>query len=305
MDGANLLKRVLWGANVLLGAGILVASLKGLQRAPQHSLLQDLVLDEDGPRNPVLPANDGDGALATLTNPLRKDDGEQPANGDPPFQATLKGTLPNDQEPDHGVAFIMSSTRNIELVAYVGEEIRQGGKIYEEFRGWTLASVSWDRAAFVNVAGIRVDLTIDLSIDGSDGGRTIDPRIGGDYRSDAYRSRLVATADTRQEWFLDRSEIQWAGQNAQRIFDRDFRVAPDGGGGLRLESVAPGSIGAARGLLPGDVIREVNGRPLNSLADVRELIRNPAPIPKTGLRLTIERAGKPLTIQYLPFPAAH
>lgn len=196
-------------------------------------------------------------------------------------------------------------------MAYVGEEILQEGKPFDEFRGWMLEAVAKDRAVFINRKSERVTLTIDQAITPPPGGagppgafsaagKT--PRVGQAYTSETYKSRLLASADSRQVWGMDQDEIEWASQNAEQIMDRDFQVAPYAGGGLRLESVNTGTIGAARGLLAGDVLREVNGQPLNNIADVRTLMNNPAMKQQTGLRLTIERAGKPVVIEYRPLP---
>jgi len=311
VNDAKLLNRLLWGLNVLLGAGILVFSFQYLLRASDNTLLKDLKQDDDTPRGPVKARDEGDGALKSLINPLEKRLEKPPDVIDVPFKAVLKGTLPSDKEPKRGVAFIKSPARNAELVAYVDEEILQDGKVYEEYRGWTLASVGRDRATFVNRKGVKVDLTIDLSLSGPTNGAaggTAGPMSGGRpkidkaYTSESYKSRLLASADTRQVWGLDQDEIEWAGQNAEQILDRDFQVAPYAGGGLRLEGVTAGSIGAARGLLAGDVLREVNGQALNNITDVRTLMNNPTMKTQTGLRLTIERAGKPIVIEYRPLP---
>jgi hypothetical protein len=50
------------------------------------------------------------------------------------------------------------------------------------------------------------------------------------------------------------------------------------------------------------VLREVNGQALNNITDVRTLMNNSAVKSQTGLRLTIERAGKPIVIEYRPLP---
>jgi hypothetical protein len=312
VNDAKLLNRLLWGLNVLLGAGILVFSFQYLLRASDNSLLKDLKQDDDGPRGPVKARDEGDGALKTLTNPVEKRFAKSTDPLDPPFKAVLKGTLPSEREPKRGVAFIKSPARNVELVAYVDEELLQDGKPYEEYRGWTLASVSRDRALFVSKKGEKVELSIDLSISvpasGPGAGPAAGPatargsRIGAAYMSESYKSRLLASADTRQVWGLDQDEIDWAGQNADQILDRDFQVSPYAGGGLRLEGVTAGSIGAARGLLAGDVLREVNGQALNNISDIRTLMNNPTMKTQTGLRLSIERAGKPIVIEYRPLP---
>lgn len=308
MIDAKLLNRLLWGVNGLLGIAILAFSFQYLLRASDLKL--DLKPDEDGPRGPVKVQDPGDGALKNLPNPVTIKTREA-GPVDNPFKAVLKGTLPSEKEPKRGVAFIKSTGRNTELVTYVGEEILHEGKPYEEFRGWTLATVGKDKAIFVNKKGEKVELTIDLSIAAAPAGGPSGPaalgaargsQIGKAYTSDQYKSRLLASADTRQVWGLDQDEIEWAGQNADQILDRDFQVTPYAGGGLRLEGVTAGSIGAARGLLAGDVIRDVNGQPLNNISDVRTLMNNPSMKSQTGMRLTIERAGKPVVIEYRPLP---
>jgi len=309
---AKLLNRGLWGLNLLIGTGILVFSYQYLLKASDTGLGKDFKPDDDAPTTVIRQADPGDGALKTLPNPIEKREVSKGPAGDVPFKATLKGTLPSEKEPKRGVAFIKSTARNAELVCYVDEEILQEGKPYDEFRGWTLASVGKDRALFVTKDGKKAELTIDQSIAVAPGaGPGPGPasalggkssRIGQAYTSESYKSRLLASADTRQVWGLDQDEIDWAGQNAEQILDRDFQVAPYAGGGLRIESVTSGSIGAARGLVAGDVIREVNGQALNNIGDVKTLMSNPSMKSQTGLRLTIERAGKPVVIEYRPLP---
>jgi len=309
---AKLLNRGLWGLNLLLGAGILVFSYQYLLKASDAGLGKDFKPDDDTPTTVVRQTDPGDGTLKTLPNPIEKRVIGEPGTPPPAFKAILKGTLPSEKEPKRGVAFIKSIGRNAELVCYVDEEILQEGKPYDEFRGWTLASVGKDRALFVTKDGKKAEITIDQSMAVAPGaGPGAGPasalggkssRIGQAYTSESYKSRLLASADTRQVWGLDQDEIEWAGQNAEQILDRDFQVAPYAGGGLRIENVTAGSIGAARGLVAGDVIREVNGQALNNIGDVKTLMSNPSMKSQTGLRLTIERAGKPVVIEYRPLP---
>jgi S1-C subfamily serine protease len=117
-----------------------------------------------------------------------------------------------------------------------------------------------------------------------------------------YKSRLLAASEGRQIWGIDADEIAWAAANLPQILDRDLQVVPYAGGGLRVDAVAPDSIGAARGLLAGDVLREVDGRPVWGVSDLRPLPDNPNTKTPQSLRLTIERAGKPLLLEYRPLP---
>ena len=312
MNDIKLLNRVLWGVNVLLGAGIVVFSFQYLLFAPEAKYLKDFKQEDDSPAAPVRAQDNSDGALRTLPNPVERRVIDTGAKAAVDFKAVLKGTLPSEKEPKQGVAFIKSTSRNVELVAYVGDEILQDGKPFDEFRGWTLASVSKDRALFVSKGGQKAELFLEMNPSPVPGGPAgpgsavpagkPGSRQGAAYQSDQYKSRLLASADSRQVWGMDQDEIEWVNQNAEQIMDRDFQVAPYAGGGLRIENVNAGTVGAARGLLAGDVLREVNGQPLNNISDVRTLMNNPAMKQQTGLRLTIERAGKPVVIEYRPLP---
>jgi hypothetical protein len=295
-----LLKRLLGGLNVLLGGGLLLFSYQYLVKASEGRL--DLASDEVPRTVPVRPQDSGDGALKSLSNPLEKraSRSAEPAR----FGAVLKGTLACEKDPSHGVAFIKSTPRGAELVAYVGEEILLDGRPCEELRGWILVSVTKDRALFRNRRGDVVELSIDPSAAAvpAASAPAKPPPAAASYAADAYKSRLLASSDNREVWGMDAAEIEWAAQNLPQILDRDFQIVPFVGGGLRLEGVTPGSIGAARGLLAGDVLREVNGRPLQSLADLRTLGDDPGAKSQATLRLTIERAGKPMVIEYRPLP---
>jgi len=312
VNDVKLLNRILWGVNVLLGAGIVVFSFQYLLFAPDAKYLKDFKQEDDSPSVVKGPTDTGDGALRTLPNPVEKRIVQGPSAASD-FKAMLKGTLPSEKEPQRGVAFIKSMGRNVELVAYVGDEILHEGKPFDEFRGWTLTSVTRDRAFFACRDGRKAELFLDLNptpTPGGVGGPGVNLQPGGrpaarqgaPYQSDQYKSRLLASADSRQVWGMDQDEIEWVSQNAEQIMDRDFQVAPYAGGGLRIENVNAGTVGAARGLVAGDVLREVNGQPLNNIADVRTLMNNPAMKQQTGLRLTIERAGKPVVIEYRPLP---
>jgi hypothetical protein len=300
---ASLLKRLLGGLNAILAGGTLACTVVVLLRPSEVQL--DLRPEEEIPRLLLRVRDEGDGVLRALSNPIEPRAARPAEPSAPAFRAVLKGTLTGGGNPPRGVAFIKSLARNAELVAYVGEEIRRDGRPDDEFRGWTLASVGKDSAVFVNTRGERLELSIDPTSAPTPGAAPPPPgprapAPGKAYSAESYRSRLLASADNRQIWGLDPDEIDWAAQNVQEILDRDLQVAPYVGGGLRLEGVPPESIGAARGLLPGDVVREVNGHPLQTTGDLRALLDNPTTAAPGGLRLTIERAGKAMILEYRP-----
>lgn len=300
---------LLWALNALLGAGIAAFAWFFLLFPGESGNLKDFEADADaGSVAQAAPGRTSDAALR-LANPVEK----REASGPAPtlFKAMLKGTLPSDKDPKRGLAFIKSTARNVELVAYMGEPILHEGKPFDEYRGWALAEVSKDRAVFTSASGQRQVLTLDLLAGPAGGGGAGAPggatggkanRVGQAYASDQFKSRLLASAENRQVWGLDPDEIDWASQNAERIMDQDFAVSPHGGGGVRIESVTAGSIGAARGLMMGDVVRDVNGQPLNNIADLRTLLSGPQMKQQSGLRITVERAGKPVVLEFRPLP---
>ena len=310
MRDVKLLNGLLWGVNGLLGAAILAfAWFYLLNPKDAHSLKKYPWDDEPQPAGTVQRPGD-DSVMKTLPNPLERKTPGSTSPDAPTFLAILKGTLPSEKDPKRGIAFLKSKSRNVEMVAYVGEDIREGDKPYEEFRGWKLVEVGKNQAVFSNGAK-KETLTLDLSAASPPGGPAPTggsgpgakvSRIGAAYTSTQFKSQLLSQTENRNVWGLDPEEIEWAMQNQDTIMDQAFQVSPSAAGGIKIDSMQAGSIGAARGLIQGDIIKEVNGQPLNSVADVKTLMTGPAMRAQTGMRITLERAGKPVVVEYRPLP---
>jgi hypothetical protein len=299
------LNLLLWALNLLLILGTVAFSFRYLLR--QERFLADFVVDAGADERREAPKAAVSDASLRLGNPVEARIVDVSRPGSPVFKAQLRGTLPSD-DPKVATAFIKSAARNVELIAYVGEAILHEGKPYEEYRGWTLAKVSKDRATFNGPGGLTQELLIDATSGpagaapvgvGKPGARS-GARAGQPYAAAQFKSKMLMQSDSRVVWQLDSDEVDWAAQNAERILESDLRVSPNGGGGLRIEGVTAGSIGASRGLVAGDVVRDVNGQPLNNVQDFRALMNNPAFKQASGLRVTVERAGKPVVIEYRP-----
>jgi hypothetical protein len=307
----RLLNGLLWGLNGLLGAAILAFAWFFLLFPKDAHSLKNYPWDDEAKVITKPPPGGDDGIMKTLPNPLEKRAVTAEIQRATAFKAVLKGTLASEKDTKAGVAFIKSSLRNTELVAYVGEEIRDGEKAYEEFRGWKLVEVGKNHAVFSD-GSQQVTLVLDLTsppqaglIPGT-GGPALSgakaARIGQPYQSTTFKSQLLSQTENRHVWGLDPDEIEWALQNQDSIMDQAFQVSPSAAGGVRIDSVQAGSIGAARGLIGGDIVKDVNGQPLNSVADVKTLLTSPAMRAQTGMRITIERAGKPVVVEYRPLP---
>ena len=292
MNALRAANRALWGSNGLLGAALLVFAWNYLIAPTKVDRLAgvDPRLAHPSPP-PAAPASSSDDALIHLPNPMRPAAGPLPP---PPFQATLQGTLPVSGS-GKGVAFIRSSSRQTETIARVGEVILHHGRPAAEFRGWQLSEVGKEFAVFTNREGERSVLEIGAVA----GEHRSLSRTGEAYHPEMYRSRRLASTDSREIWVIDENEIEWMAQNGASLLDREVRISPSADGGLRLDDVDPGSIAAARGLKPGDILRAVNGRPLQSIGDLQSMLSRP---PSGVLQLTLERAGKPVAIEYRALP---
>lgn len=306
MRNVKLVNGLLWVLNGLLGAGILSFSFVYLL-FPQdaNSYLADMPNPEETATHRGRPSPaPSDAPLRALRNPIENKI-DSPV-GPSMFKASLKGTAPSD-DPKQGVAFLRSQTRNVEMPAFVGEPILFDGKEYDEFRGWRLVQVSKDRAVFSN--GARQEtLTLETAKMGPQalapgpGGPGVKVnRAGEAYDPKAFRSQLLSSSENQQMWGLDLQEIDWAVQNAENLLNT-VQVSPYATGGLRIDGLPPGSFPAERGLMTGDVIRDVNGRPLNDPAQIKAMLNDPTFRQNNILRITVERAGKPVLIQYRPNP---
>lgn len=73
-------------------------------------------------------------------------------------------------------------------------------------------------------------------------------------------------------------------------------VVPSGNGGFLVKQMQPGSLYEKLGLRPGDVIKSINGQPLNSMEDAIRLYQQ---MPNIGdVQMEIMRGGKPEQLYY-------
>ncbi len=100
-----------------------------------------------------------------------------------------------------------------------------------------------------------------------------------------------------------------AGQNytlARAVIDKHLRdpqafqnsgqIVPNPGGGFMVRQIQPNSLYAQYGLRQGDVIRSVNGTPLNTPSDVMQAYQQFSNQP--NIQIDIVRGGRPETLNY-------
>lgn len=284
----TLARRLLWSLNGVLAAAILIFTARYLAYPPKVDRLTGVDPRwSDATPQAALPPPPNEDALRTLRNPLQPSGGPTPASRP---SMTLKGALPTGES---GRAAVFIKVGAMETLARLGEGILKDGRPVQEFAGWRLTDVWKDRAVFTNLLGERFE----IAIDSTDESATLPIRGGEAYDPGLYRSRRLASSEGKEIWAIDELEIGWAGRHAESILDREIQLSLHAGGGLRIDRLEAGSIGTARGLQAGDVVREIDGRPLRSLADLRSIL---AASPRHVLQLTLERAGRTLVLEYRP-----
>lgn len=94
---------------------------------------------------------------------------------------------------------------------------------------------------------------------------------------------------------LSRGELQSALQDPRQLTNLG-RVQDNPGGGVAVQEAAPGSLLQKLGLLDGDVVRSLNGVPVNSQADLMRLYQHFGQVGQ--VKVEGLRAGTPLQLNY-------
>jgi uncharacterized iron-regulated protein len=174
-----------------------------------------------------------------------------------------------------------------------------------EFRRFVEAQLLWDRAMAEGIATARQDggpLVLGVM-----GAGHVEGGNGVPYQLRALGARVV----TLLPWDAGGD----CGDLVAGLADAVFGIPPGrpdpspprlgitverAEGGLRILTVGDGSIAAASGIQPGDVLAAAAGQPLAAPGELTQLVRRQAP--GTWLPLTVQRAGETLHL-IAKFPA--
>jgi len=244
----------------------------------------------------------------------------------------IQGTMPNAKDPKMATVFIKLKNNGKTVMVSYGEPILdENGKEIPELQGVKLVEVYFDVVVFDN-NGKREELkisdtesavaTADMVPDNQPPfGRPLYRRHPGDRRFPEnqgtptkkqgdivipvspnpetlpYNSKLVEDMPNKQVWDIDYQEMLWANANQDKIMGQ-ATLSVYSGGGIKINAIQPNSILQQRGFMPGDVVKSINGTPLNSIADIQNVIS----ILKTqGIQevtVTVNRAGRDVAITY-------
>lgn len=303
MKQVKLVNGALWGFNVLLGAGIVVFAFNFLLFPKNKDLLAGV--------EPVDPnVSTGTGAktsaslanILNLPNPIVKPTaGPNPTGPSRLSAVKLIGTMPCKERPSDGAAILTIGNKSV--MAEVGQPIEDGGVPVAELHGWRLVEVFSSQAVLTNGAQTETlrleELTVGPAAPGDGKRKTGDASFENRNFS---KSKLISSNDSRQQWEIDQEEIAWIMEHFDEALQRDFdiRVNAGAGGGIVIDAVKSGSVGAMRGLQSGDIVRSVNGIELKSLEEVQKLKDNKSFKQSRGATLTVERGGRTVVFEYTP-----
>lgn len=108
-------------------------------------------------------------------------------------------------------------------------------------------------------------------------------------------SNPVGNASGGQNFTLARAVIDKHLRDPQ-AFQNSAQIVPNPGGGFMVRELQPNSLYAQYGLKQGDVIRSVNGSPLNTPSDVMQAYQQLSN--QSNVQIDIVRGGQPETLNY-------
>ncbi len=187
-----------------------------------------------------------------------------------------------------------------DIAASVSRQLIADGKVVRGYIGATIQDMTPDIAESLGLRAHEGALVADVSPDGPSAraglrsGDLVMKVDGHAVTSASDLTRQVALAragdnirlDVRREGLMRQVEVRSGtrpsnlnlalndagGAGSGGAGELGLSLAPNPGGGVRVERVAPNSKAAERGVRPGDVIDQIGSHPINSPADVSQAI---------------------------------
>jgi general secretion pathway protein C len=176
-------------------------------------------------------------------------------------------------------AFISVNGSN-ETAFAIGDEILAGA---------TLHSVYPDRA-MLRRGGALESLMLKDSLALPEGSIITSPQ----YRNTTPPAGIRGSGNT---FSVDRSTLTQQMQKPE--FLTQALMVPNAGGGFLVREIQPGSIYEKLGVRAGDVIRSVNGQPINNMDEVMKLYQELGGINRAGnVAIEVTRGGRTESLQY-------
>lgn len=171
-------------------------------------------------------------------------------------------------------AAVVNTGGKRDLTVRIGEEIE---------KGVTLAAVEADYIE-ISRGGARERIELDRRIVAQRGGSG---GVGGNANIRGFRLNVAKTGPNN--YSLSRSELNATLQDPNQLAFTG-RIGTGSGGGVRIDSAPTGSLPQKLGLMEGDVIRSLNGQPVNSAGDLARLYGQFGTL--NSLRADVQRGGQ-------------
>jgi len=168
-----------------------------------------------------------------------------------------------------------------ELPVTLGEEITAGARLYALYP---------DRA-ILSRGGHFESLPL------KEQGTTLAPGSIQSNPAHGARTGNPVVSAAGNEYTIDRAAIQQQMQRPE--FLSQALIVPNPDGGFLVREVQPGSIYEKLGVRIGDVVRSINGQPVNNIDDVMKLYQGMGGLERAGsVSLEITRAGHNEQLHY-------
>ncbi len=161
----------------------------------------------------------------------------------------------------------------------IGQEVTAGA---------ILQSVYPDRVLLTR-QGITESLMLEGVNDNASGGVSTGGSIQGGPATGAIYQR------SQNDYVVPRSVVNAQLHKPQELLSQALMV-PNPTGGFLVREIQPDSVYQKLGLQVGDVIRSVNGQPVNSLQDAMRAYQQASKL--SDVRLEVVRGGRPEVLQY-------
>ena len=291
---------LLWVANALLGAAIVVFAFAYLLFPAQVNHLDKVIEDVPGSGTRRVSQAPADfSVLRNLGNPVTPRTAVAGAASGPNELERVAKFLGGYRIADRDAsecAFLLVPASNQNVNAYRGEPITSQGQLVADLRGWTLLRLTEEGALFTN-GSREVELRQDSAPASSATSGAKPHGAGSPFDMAQSKSRKTASSDAHESWTIDGAEINWANGNVEALL-ADVQLSAYPSGGVKID--AAGAIASQRGFVDQDVIKTVNGAAVRDRADLVNMANSPQFKNAGAVVIVVERAGRPYTLDFRP-----
>lgn len=175
---------------------------------------------------------------------------------------------------------IISANAGEETAFAIGEEILAGASLH---------AVYPDRA-ILRRNGVLEALVLKEGVALAEGSVITSPQV----RQEAGLSGIRGVGNN---FTVERNTLTQQMQRPE--FLSQALMVPNAGGGFLVREIQPGSVYEKLGIRPGDVIRSVNGQPINNMEEVMKLYQQLGGVNRAGnISIEVMRGGRSETFQY-------